>query len=143
MKHKTIKKNKKKLEITYNKTLYILMIIIILLIFQNITIYNQFNNMSRTTEQQSTEINMPYIIQKLNENPDIQPYSTYNKNTKHLTQEEIYEYSKTEPAIYDGLKGDNIYIIEYFSENNGLFILYDTDENKILKMFKTTKMLLN
>ncbi|MEA3229347.1 MAG: hypothetical protein U9P44_00370 [archaeon] len=145
-----MKKEKKQAKKTEKDNIYkiciaILLFVVLILAIQNLMLYTkQPHEKTQDIVQNQTQYTTSDISAKLSEHHELEAYSSYKiENIKHMTENEITDYAKKEPVIYEGLTGNNIYSIECFSEHDGLLIIYDADSDTILKMFRTTKISLN
>ncbi|OQX20827.1 MAG: hypothetical protein BWK75_04495 [Candidatus Altiarchaeales archaeon A3] len=112
----------------YYKTVIILAIVVFVAIA--IIIQTNFINKSGDNDKINAD-----ILQKLKTFDELKNYENYSAEITKLTQENITKLAEYQSAIYNGLEGD-IYRITYKKDNNGLLIIYDYNESKILRMFE-------
>ena len=123
-------------------------IIILLILLIAVIIHNQMmgikengddkmDDFSRNTseEQKTQQKSESEILKKLKQFPELKPYENHTIGITLLTEENLTELSKQQPVIYKDIK-PGTYRIVFKSNGGGLLVIYDPDENKILKEFE-------
>jgi len=80
------------------------------------------------------------ILDSLRQFPEIKPYTNYSANVTFLTQKDISELAEKQPIIYKNLTGSALYRVEYSSAGGGLLVIYDAENNRILREFAITNV---
>lgn len=146
--HKTQKKHQKKKN-TNNTAIYItitvLAIAIIILLSQNMQHTEQ--ETTPKNQQQTRDAEEPIsdnqILNNLKNFPELKPYATYDTKLTHLTGDDLKTLAEKQPVIYADLEGKSLYRIEYTSTTDGYLVIYDTENDRILKQFRILNMQLN
>lgn len=123
-----------KKESYYKIVITALSIALAIVIFQNQIMISKLNknNIQLSDEQ---------IINNLKQFPEIKPYENYQRNITLLTENDLKELKQRQPAIYSNIQSGTYRVI-FTSNENGLLVLYDANQNKILKMFEIRNMVL-
>lgn len=93
-----------------------------------------------TPKQQITDTQ---ILENLQEFPELKPYAAYDTKITHLTDNDLKTLAEKQPVIYANLTGKNLCKIEYTSTRNSYLVIYDTENDRILKQFRILNMQLN
>lgn len=80
------------------------------------------------------------ILDSLRQFPEIKPYANYSANVTFLAQKDISELAEKQPVIYENLTGSALYRVEYSSAGGGLLVIYDAENNTILREFAITNV---
>jgi len=75
------------------------------------------------------------ILEKLKKFPEIQDYKNYPVNITFLLKDDLTELVKDYPVIYGNITKD-VYEIKFLSDSRGLLVLYDSEENIIIRLFE-------
>jgi len=75
------------------------------------------------------------ILEKVKGFPEVQPYKDLPVNVTFLSKERVEELSQKYPVIYGNISKD-VYEIRFLSESKGLLVIYDAEENKIIRSFE-------
>lgn len=75
------------------------------------------------------------ILEKVKKFPEVQNYKNYPANVTFLTKGEVKELAKNYPVIYGNITRD-VYEIRFFSDSRSLLVLYDIEENIIIRAFE-------
>jgi len=107
------------------ETIYRLVIIAALIILSLVIV-------ERFTPPVNSDMNE--MLARLIQHSEIQPYSNYSVEIGILTAEELPELAKTQPVVYADLK-PGLYQITFVSEKDSLLVIYDNENNAIIRMF--------
>ncbi len=112
---------------------YKIAIIFAIVVFAVLVIIIQNDSVNKSDDNDKINVD---ILQKLKTFDELKNYENYSIEITKLTEENITKLAESQPAIYKGVGGDNIYRIIYKKDNGGLLVIYDYRENKILRMFE-------
>lgn len=113
-----------------NFRLYLVILVLVILIG-----FLVYENYTLTKEDIKDD-----ILNRLSKFEDVKPYVDYEASVTKLTQSEINELAKKQPAIYANLSGTELYKVQYSSETDGLLVIFDAKMNKIERIFRVTSM---
>ena len=86
-------------------------------------------------EQKTQQESESEILKKLMQFQELKTYENHTTEIILLTGENLTELSKNQPVIYKDIK-PGTYRAVFKSNDGGLLVIYDPDENKILKEFE-------
>ena len=75
------------------------------------------------------------ILEKVKNSPEVQDYKNYPANVTFLTKDKLTQLAKDYPIIYGNITID-VYEIRFLSDSKGLLVLYDANQNKIIRVFE-------
>jgi len=75
------------------------------------------------------------VLTKLKTHPEIQKYENYSIEIAVLTKGDLADLSAKQPVVYAGLI-PGFYQITFFSSTNKLLVIYDYQNDKIVRMFQ-------
>lgn len=75
------------------------------------------------------------VLERVLSDPELEKYSEFPVEIKHLTAEEVAALAKEQPVLYDGVDAA-VYKLEFDTGSGVLFVLYDQANDEILKQFE-------
>jgi hypothetical protein len=75
------------------------------------------------------------VLTKLKTHPEIQKYENYSIEIAVLTKGDLADLSAKQPVVYAGLI-PGFYQITFFSSTDKLLVIYDYQNDKIVRMFQ-------
>jgi hypothetical protein len=121
MKKKKIRKKKKKIGYIYAISLAAIIFLAIVALTHKPTV--------------QTTLTKEEILNKLKEFPEVRPYINLPANITLLTKSNLTELSKQYPAIYGNISKD-VYEVKFSFDTSGLLVIYDAEQNKIIRIFE-------
>lgn len=75
------------------------------------------------------------ILEKVKRFPEVQDYKSYPANVTFLTKDDLAKLAENYPVIYGNITND-AYEIKFLSGDKDLLVLYDENQNKIIRAFE-------
>ncbi len=138
-------KEKKKNNVAHTMII-VLALVMTIVLFQNQTEkYPKESSIQEKTLKEPPEISMTdnQILNNLKNFPELKPYADYDARVTHLSANDLEPLKEKQPVIYADLEGKSLYRIEYTSTTDGYLVIYDTENDRILKQFRILNMQLN
>ncbi len=129
----------------YRSAILIMLIMLAYLAFQNLVLTERIDDRDQFDEVDNHLYNNETIIDSIEKRPSMDPYSDYDKSIEIITGQEISDKAKSEPVIYGDLDKSKapLYKVTYGSGEDGLLIIYDKEDDSILKIFRTSNIILD
>jgi len=77
------------------------------------------------------------LLSKLEQHPEIKPYSDYNVQINLLTDENLLNLRAVQPNIYGDIK-PGLYQVTFSDTFDSLIVIYDNQNDKIVRIFHIT-----
>jgi hypothetical protein len=75
------------------------------------------------------------VLEKLMKHDEMQIYSTWNSEVTYLSKKDIKDLTAKQPVIYGNVDTD-VYRVVFDSKSGGLLVLFDYDDDVIIKQFE-------
>ncbi len=115
------------------RNLVILIALVLLLLVFGLVFRNRLSTLGRTidvvfpSEQQ--------VLDKLMRHTGMQNYLGWEIEIVYFSEQDVKELVRKQPTIYSDVNTD-VYRVTFRSNNTGLLVLYDYDNDKIVKKFE-------
>lgn len=81
------------------------------------------------------------VLAKLAQYPEVKPFAGFESTIEYLTTDKLNRLKNEQPVIYGDVPS-NIYQVEYKGLESGLLVLYDFENDEILKTYAVQEIVI-